>query len=74
MVRSGAGAVDVMFLTHTRLDSLAFGVLLSVVWHFAPARIAIVRRLRWALLPAGLLLTLPAISSPTSTRSSSPSG
>ena len=59
MVRSGAGAVDVMFLTHTRLDSLAFGVLLSVVWHFAPARIAIVRRLRWALLPAGLLLTLP---------------
>ncbi len=59
MVRSGAGAADVLFLTHTRLDSLAFGVLLSVLWHFAPARIAIVRRLRWALLPAGLLLTLP---------------
>ncbi|HSD66589.1 MAG TPA: hypothetical protein VLF95_07800, partial [Vicinamibacteria bacterium] len=41
------------------LDSLAFGVLLSVLWHFAPARIAVVRRLRWALLPLGLLLTAP---------------
>ncbi len=59
MVRSGAEASDVLFLTHTRLDSLAFGVLLAVVWHFTPARIALVRRLRWALLPAGLLLTLP---------------
>jgi peptidoglycan/LPS O-acetylase OafA/YrhL len=59
MVRSGAEAGDVLFLTHTRLDSLAFGVLLSVVWHFTPARISIVRRLRWVLLPVGLLLTAP---------------
>ena len=59
MIRSGAGASEVLFLTHTRLDALAFGVLLSVVWHFTPARVALVRRLRFALLPAGLLLTLP---------------
>jgi len=59
MVRSGADATDVLFLTHTRLDSLAFGVLLSVVWHFTPARIATIRRLRWVLLPTGLLLTAP---------------
>jgi peptidoglycan/LPS O-acetylase OafA/YrhL len=59
MVRSGADASSVLFPTHTRLDALAFGVLLSVVWHFAPARIAVVRRLRWALVPVGLLLTLP---------------
>jgi peptidoglycan/LPS O-acetylase OafA/YrhL len=59
MVRAGASADDVVFLTHTRFDALAFGVLLSVVWHFAPARIATVRRLRLVLLPAGLLLTLP---------------
>jgi peptidoglycan/LPS O-acetylase OafA/YrhL len=59
MVRTGASADDVLFLTHTRFDALAFGVLLSVVWHFAPAHIATVRRLRFALLPAGLLLTAP---------------
>jgi peptidoglycan/LPS O-acetylase OafA/YrhL len=59
MVRSGAEAGDVLFLTHTRVDSLAFGVFLSVLWHFTPARIAIVRRLRWVLLPVGLLLTAP---------------
>jgi peptidoglycan/LPS O-acetylase OafA/YrhL len=59
MVRAGAGASDVLFLTHTRLDALAFGVLLSVLWNFTPARIATVRRLRWILLPAGLLLTVP---------------
>jgi peptidoglycan/LPS O-acetylase OafA/YrhL len=59
MVRSGATAVDVLFPTHTRIDALAFGVLLSVVWHFAPARVAIVRRLRWALVPCGLALTAP---------------
>jgi peptidoglycan/LPS O-acetylase OafA/YrhL len=59
MVRSGAAASDVLFLTHTRLDALAFGVLLSVVWHFTPAHIATVHRLRWALVTVGLLLTLP---------------
>jgi len=59
MVRSGATAVDVLFPTHTRLDSLAFGVLLSVIWHFAPGRVAVVRRLRWILVPFGLLLTAP---------------
>ncbi len=60
-VRFGAGdPVDVMFFTHTRMDSLAFGVLLSVVWHFAPDKIATIRRLRWALLAAGLLLTAPS--------------
>ena len=59
MVRSGAEASDVLFLTHTRLDALAFGVLLSVVWHFTPGRIGTVRRLRWVLLPIGLLVTLP---------------
>jgi peptidoglycan/LPS O-acetylase OafA/YrhL len=59
MVRSGADAASVLFPTHTRLDALAFGVLLSVVWHFAPVRIAVVRRWRWALVPVGLLLTLP---------------
>jgi peptidoglycan/LPS O-acetylase OafA/YrhL len=59
MVRSGAGAVDVLFLTHTRLDSLACGVALSVLWHFAPARVATIRRLRWILLLTGLLLTAP---------------
>jgi peptidoglycan/LPS O-acetylase OafA/YrhL len=59
MVRSGAEASDVLFLTHTRIDALAFGVLLSVVWHFTPDRVATVRRLRWVLLPVGLLFTLP---------------
>jgi peptidoglycan/LPS O-acetylase OafA/YrhL len=34
-------------------------VFLSVLWHFAPARVAVIRRLRWALVPAGLLLTAP---------------
>jgi peptidoglycan/LPS O-acetylase OafA/YrhL len=60
MVRSGASADDVLFLTHTRLDALAFGVVLSVLWHFAPVRIATLRRLRWVLLVAGLLLTAPS--------------
>jgi len=59
MVRSGATAVDVLFLTHTRLDSLAFGVMLSVLWHFTPAHIETVRRFRGGLLTAGLLLTAP---------------
>ncbi len=31
----------------------------SVLWHFAPARVAAVRRFRWLLLAAGLLLTVP---------------
>jgi peptidoglycan/LPS O-acetylase OafA/YrhL len=60
MVRSGADASDVLFLTHTRLDSLAFGVLLSVVWHFDPGRVPTIRRLRWILLPVGLLLPAPS--------------
>jgi peptidoglycan/LPS O-acetylase OafA/YrhL len=59
MVRSGAEAADVLFLTHTRLDALAFGVALAVLWHFAPARVAVVRRFRWVLLVVGLLLTAP---------------
>jgi peptidoglycan/LPS O-acetylase OafA/YrhL len=59
MVRAGATAVDVLFLTHTRLDALAFGVLLSVLWHFAPAHVETIRRFRWGLLTAGLLMTAP---------------
>jgi peptidoglycan/LPS O-acetylase OafA/YrhL len=68
-VRFGKGdPVGVLFFTHTRMDSLAFGVLLSVVWHFAPARIATVRRLRWALLMIGVLLTAPSYLLPVEHR------
>lgn len=60
LVRGGAGAPDVLFKTHTRMDALAFGVFLSVVWHFAPERVSAVRRLRWWLLALGALMTVPA--------------
>jgi len=59
MVLRGADAVPVLFATHFRLDALAFGVLLSVVWHYAPGRVQLFRRLRSLLMPAGLLLTVP---------------
>ena len=61
LVASGRGTIwHILFKTHLRLDSLAFGVLLSVVWHFTPERVTLVRRFRVPLLIAGLLLTLPA--------------
>ena len=60
IVIRGGTSDAVLFKTHLRLDSLAFGVLISVLWHFAPQRIVFVRRYRLALLIAGLLLTLPA--------------
>jgi peptidoglycan/LPS O-acetylase OafA/YrhL len=60
MVRNGDTASEVLFKTHTRLDSLALGVLLSVVWHFAPARIDQIRRNRGWLLAVGVLLIAPS--------------
>jgi len=64
-VRFGHGdPVDVLFYTHTRIDALAFGVLLSVLWHFAPDRIATIRRYRWVLLALGLLLVAPSFLLP----------
>ncbi len=59
VVRSGVDTLPVLFQTHCRLDSLAFGVLLSVLWHFAPGRVELVRRFRWPLIVAGLALTTP---------------
>jgi len=59
MVRAGGTADDVMYLTHTRLDALAFGVWLSVVWNYAPTWIPTIRRFRYLLLGVGLLLTAP---------------
>jgi peptidoglycan/LPS O-acetylase OafA/YrhL len=59
MVRSGGTADDIMYLTHTRMDALAFGVLLSVLWNHAPAWIPTIRRFRFVLLAVGLLLTAP---------------
>jgi peptidoglycan/LPS O-acetylase OafA/YrhL len=64
-VRSARGdAFDVLFFTHTRIDALAFGVLLSVLWHFAPSRIAVIQRHRWVLLALGLLLVAPSFLLP----------
>lgn len=59
MIRRGADPLPVQFATHFRLDALAFGVLLSVLWHFSPEKIDKIRRLRFALVPIGLLLTVP---------------
>jgi peptidoglycan/LPS O-acetylase OafA/YrhL len=60
MVAHGATLEAVLFRTHARIDALAFGVWLSVVWNFAPASVSIVRRWRAMLFPVGLLLTLPS--------------
>jgi peptidoglycan/LPS O-acetylase OafA/YrhL len=60
MIASGATEETVLFRTHARIDALALGVWLSVVWNFAPASISVVRRWRPALFAVGLLLTLPS--------------
>lgn len=60
MVARDATLEAVLFRTHTRIDALAFGVWLSVVWNFAPASVALVRRWRPALIAVGLLLTAPS--------------
>lgn len=65
MVAHGATLEGVLFATHARIDALALGVWLSVVWNFAPASVSIARRWRLALLTIGVLLTLPSYLLPT---------
>jgi peptidoglycan/LPS O-acetylase OafA/YrhL len=60
MLGHGATPEGVLFATHTRIDALALGVWLSVVWNFAPGAVSIVRRWRPLLFALGLLLTLPS--------------
>jgi peptidoglycan/LPS O-acetylase OafA/YrhL len=56
-----------MFATHLRIDSLAFGVLLSYYYHFEHLEQRIRFIPSWALLTAGILLLSPAFVFPSET-------
>lgn len=56
-----------MYRTHLRVDSLLFGVVLSYWMHYRPASVSrFVERWRPCLLPAGILLAVPALWLPLS--------
>jgi len=53
----------VLYGTHLRIDSLAFGVVIGYFYVFQPARLmSFVRQHRWLLLCLGLVLLTPAVA------------
>ena len=56
-----------MYRTHVRIDSLAFGVLLAYWQHFHRSKVAeFLRRWRWGMLALGCVLAAPAAFWPCS--------